>query len=87
MNEPKWTEEKRQWRKHRPRVRSLPKDYRTVYKEAEKYIFKVACYEGVEALRVLPDLLELFENGVSRQREVLEITGLDVAGFCDALMT
>jgi DNA-binding ferritin-like protein (Dps family) len=35
---------------------------------------------------ILADLLDLFETGVAEGRHVLEITGEDVAEFCDELL-
>ncbi|MEK8174547.1 DUF1048 domain-containing protein [Streptomyces sp. M19] len=34
-------EGKKQWRAHTARVKALPPDYRIVYKEMQKYLFKV----------------------------------------------
>jgi DNA-binding ferritin-like protein (Dps family) len=37
-------------------------------------------------LPILADLLDLFETGAAEGRHVLEITGEDVAAFCDELL-
>jgi DNA-binding ferritin-like protein (Dps family) len=37
-------------------------------------------------MKIHYDLVELFEEGVANGKHVLEITGEDVAGFCDELL-
>jgi DNA-binding ferritin-like protein (Dps family) len=39
------------------------------------------------AMAVLKDLLGLFEEGVANGKSVLEVTGEDVAAFCDELFS
>ena len=41
---------------------------------------------GYDMLKVHYDLIELFEEGAANGRHVLEITGEDVAAFCDELL-
>jgi DNA-binding ferritin-like protein (Dps family) len=41
---------------------------------------------GYDMLRIHYDLLELFEEGAADGKRVLEITGPDVAAFCDELL-
>jgi len=38
-------EGKKEWRAHMARVKALPKDYQIVYKEIQKYLFKVGPVE------------------------------------------
>lgn len=82
----KWMQEKREWRDHRERIRKLPKAYRVVYVEIEKYMRKVFCAEGRYDQELLTELLCLFEEGAAAGKEVLEMTGTDVAAFCDDLL-
>lgn len=79
-------EGKKEWRAHMARVKALPKDYQIVYKEIEKYLFKVGPVELNEGTGLLSGIVELFEDGVAFGKGVLEVTGSDVAGFCDALI-
>ncbi|MPM78645.1 hypothetical protein SDC9_125656 [bioreactor metagenome] len=37
-------------------------------------------------MKIHYDLIELFESGAAEGRHVLEITGYDVAAFCDELL-
>lgn len=77
---------KKDWRAHTARVKELPNDYQIVYKEIQKYIFKVGPVELTEGSDILSGILDLFEEGVLSGKNVLEITGSDVAAFCDELI-
>lgn len=77
---------KKEWREHIKRVKALPKDYQIVYKEIQKYIFKVEPNELNESMELLSGIIDFFEEGVSLDKRVLEITGNDVAAFCDELI-
>ncbi len=72
-------EGKRQWRAHMARIRALPPDYQIVYKEIQKYLFKI----GPAVL--LPQILDFFEEGAASNKGVIELIGNDVAAFCDGL--
>lgn len=79
-------EGKREWQSHMARVKLLPKDYQIVYNEIQKYLFKVGLVEITEETRLLSGIVDLFEHGVSDGKRVLEVTGSDVATFCDNLI-
>jgi len=84
----KWQEK---WRAHMARVNALPKDYQIVYKEIQNYLFKVGPVGLIDGTDFLPtDLLsgiiDLFEEGAALGKGVLEVTGSDVAAFCDDLI-
>lgn len=78
-------EGKRQWRAHLARVRELPPDYQIVYREIQKYYFKVGPVDLVDG-SLLTGILEFFEEGVAAGKGVLELVGDDVAAFCDDLI-
>ncbi len=78
-------EGKKQWRAHMARVKALPPDYQIVYKEIQRYFFKVGPV-GVEDGTLLVDLVDLFEQGAADRKGVLELIGDDVAAFCDDLI-
>ncbi|MFB4315842.1 DUF1048 domain-containing protein [Actinomadura sp. 21ATH] len=78
-------EGKKQWRAHMARVKALPPDYQIVYKEIQKYLFKVGPVDLLEGT-LLSDMLDFFEEGVASGRGVLELIGDDVAAFCDDLI-
>ncbi|TDD50639.1 DUF1048 domain-containing protein [Nonomuraea terrae] len=78
-------EGKKQWRAHMARVKALPPDYQIVYKEMQRYFFKV----GPVALAdgsLLTGVVDFFEEGVAAGKGVLELIGNDVAAFSDDLI-
>ncbi|MGA5526648.1 DUF1048 domain-containing protein [Streptomyces pseudogriseolus] len=78
-------EGKKQWRAHMTRVRALPPDYQIVYKEMQRYLFKVGPTDLTDGL-LLPGIVDFFEEGVASGKGVLELIGEDVAAFCDDLI-
>ncbi|MEC0239506.1 DUF1048 domain-containing protein [Paenibacillus dokdonensis] len=79
-------EGKKEWRAHMARVKALPKDYQIVYKEIQKYLFKVGPVELTEGTELLSGIVDLFEEGAASGKGVLEVTSNDVAAFCDDLI-
>ena len=78
-------EGKKQWRAHVARVRALPRDYQIVYKEIQKYLFKVGPV-GLSGGDLFAELVDFFEEGAASGKGVLELIGTDVAAFCDGLL-
>jgi DNA-binding ferritin-like protein (Dps family) len=78
-------EGKKQWRAHVARVKALPPDYQIVYKEMQKYLFKVGPIDLADG-RLLPGIVDFFEEGVAAGKGVLELIGNDAAAFCDDLV-
>jgi DNA-binding ferritin-like protein (Dps family) len=79
-------EGKKKWRAHMARVNALPQDYQIVYKEIQKYLFKVGPVELTDGTGLLSGIVDLFEEGMAMGKGVLEVTGSDVAAFCDDLI-
>jgi DNA-binding ferritin-like protein (Dps family) len=78
-------EGKRQWRAHMARVKALPRDYRIVYREIQRYLFRVGPGE-VATGHLLSAVVDFFEEGAAAGQGVLDLIGADVAGFCDELI-
>lgn len=78
--------DKRQWRHMEARAAALPRDYRVVYDEVKKYLFKFSAGNGMDTVAILDDLLGLCETGAADGRRALDVTGQDVAAFCDELL-
>ena len=78
-------EGKKQWRAHVARVKALPPDYQIVYKEMQKYLFKVGPVDMAES-GLLPGIVDFFEEGAAGGKGVLELIGSDIAAFCDGLI-
>lgn len=78
-------EGKKQWRAHMARVKALPPDYQIVYKEIQRYLFKVGPIDLADG-RLLSGIVDFFEEGAAAGKGVLELIGNDVAAFCDGLV-
>ncbi len=68
------------------RVKALPPDYQIVYREIESYFSKVGLVELTAATDLLSGIVDLFQEGAALGKGVLEVTGRDVAAFCDELI-
>lgn len=79
-------EGKKEWRAHVARVKALPQDYQIVYKEIQRYLFKVGPVELTNGTGLLSGIVDLFTEGAALGKGVLEVTGSDVAAFCDDLI-
>src|SRR4051794_32735778 len=67
------------------RIKTLPSDYQVVFKEISTYLWQFASNDaGVVNMQV--DILDMFETGAAEGKEVLDIVGNDVIGFCDGLL-
>ena len=76
---------KKKWRAHMARVKALPQDYQIVYRELQKYLFKVGPVGLADDDGLLSGIVALFEEGAAHGKDVLSVTGRDVAAFCDEL--
>ena len=68
------------------RVEALPEDYQFVFKKIQNYMWNFSTGNGWISLHMQYELIELFEAGAADGRQVLEITGEDVASFADELV-
>ncbi len=78
--------DKKDWKKMEARAKALPHDYQIVYSEIQQYMWKLTAGNGMDTVALLRGLLELFETGAADGRHALEVTGEDVAAFCDELL-
>lgn len=86
FNIKKILESKREYKEQMARVDAMPEDYQFVFKKIQSHMWMFASGTGYDMMQVHYDLIELFESGVADGKKVLEITGNDVATFCDELM-
>jgi DNA-binding ferritin-like protein (Dps family) len=80
--------DKKEWNKLEARAKALPSDYRVVYGEIQNYmwnLWRFSAGNDMGDFATLEDLLGLFEEGAANGKSVLEVTGEDVAAFCDEL--
>jgi DNA-binding ferritin-like protein (Dps family) len=75
--------DKKEWKAMEARARRLPRDYRVVYGEMKSYMWRFTSGDGMDVVAVLKGVLELFETSAAEGRHVLDVTGSDVAAFCD----
>ena len=86
FNVKKIVESKREYKKQMARVEALPEDYKFVFKKIQDYMWKFAGGAGYDMMEVHYGLIDLFEAGATDGKHVLEVTGEDVAAFCDELL-
>lgn len=77
--------EKQEWRNLEKRVKAMTADYQFVYKQMKTYIFKVTILDSQQMFELFEEIITLFEQGTENGLDVLDITGRDVATFCDQL--
>jgi DNA-binding ferritin-like protein (Dps family) len=75
--------DKKEWRAMEARADALPRDYRIVYGEMKSYLWRFTTGDGMDTVALLKEVLGRFETSVAQGRSVLEVTGEDVAAFCD----
>lgn len=86
LNIPKIIKSKREYRSHMVRVDALPEDYRFVFEKIQSHMWMFAAGNGYDMMKIHYDLIDLFETGAAEGKHVLDITGEDVASFCDELL-
>jgi DNA-binding ferritin-like protein (Dps family) len=78
--------EKRKYRQMQKRAKALPEEYSFVFHKIQHYMWMHSGGSGMDLMPIFADLLDLFETGAAEGKRVLEITGQDVAEFCDELL-
>lgn len=86
FNIKKMINSKREYKQQMARVKALPEDYQYVFKKIQGHMWMFAAGSGYDMMKIHSDLIELFESGAADGKQVLEITGEDVASFCDELL-
>jgi DNA-binding ferritin-like protein (Dps family) len=67
------------------RLKVLPGDYQVVFYEISKYLYQFASSDA-GVVNMQTDILDMFETGAQDGKDVLDIVGNDVIGFCDGLL-
>ncbi len=75
--------DKKEWKAMEARANALPRDYRIVYGEMKSYLWRFTTGDGMDIVALLKEVLGLLETGVAEGKSVLDVTGKDVAAFCD----
>lgn len=80
-------EDKREWKKMEARAKQLPGEYHHAYKAIQKYMWTTGgLTDWKDTKRIFGGILDLFEEGASENKKVTDLTGEDVAAFCDELV-
>ncbi|MFD1020917.1 DUF1048 domain-containing protein [Thalassobacillus hwangdonensis] len=80
-------EDKREWRAMEARAKALPSEYHNAYKAIQKYMWTTGGpSEWKDVHRIFSGILDLFEQGAAEGKKVTDLTGEDVAAFCDDLV-
>ena len=75
--------DKRAYRALMARAKALPSEYRFVFQKAQDYMWMYARGDGRDMLQTVAALLDLFEESAAESRNVLDVIGGDIVGFCD----
>lgn len=86
FNIAKIKESRREYKQQMQRVKALPEDYQYVFKKIQNHMWQFVAGSGYDMMEVHYGLIDLFEEGVSNGKSVLEVTGEDVASFVDELL-
>lgn len=78
--------DKKEYRNQMARAEALPDDYRFVFDKIHEYMWSLAGGDGSDMLKTQQELIELFEESAADGKHVLDVTGEDVAGFCDEFL-
>ncbi|TFE00577.1 DUF1048 domain-containing protein [Jeotgalibacillus salarius] len=79
--------DKREWRALEERSKALPAEYKNAYEAIKKYLWIAgAPSDWQDTRRIFEGILDLFEQGAAEGRKVTDLTGEDVAAFCDELI-
>jgi DNA-binding ferritin-like protein (Dps family) len=76
--------DKKEWKRMEARANALPRDYRIVYGEMKSYMWRFTASDGMDIVAILAGVLADFEAAAADGKRVLEVTGEDVAAYCDA---
>lgn len=80
-------DDKREWKAMEERAKALPSEYRNAYNAIKKYMWTSGGpTDWKEISRIFGGILDLFEEGAAEGRKVIDLTGEDVAAFCDELV-
>jgi DNA-binding ferritin-like protein (Dps family) len=81
-------DDKREWRAMEARAKALPSEYLNAYKAMQKYMWTAGGgpSDWKDCSRIYGGILDLLEEGAAEGKIVTDLTGVDVAAFCDDLV-
>ncbi|QDP39201.1 DUF1048 domain-containing protein [Radiobacillus deserti] len=79
--------DKREWKEMEARAKELPSEYFNAYKAIQKYMWTSGgLTDWKDIKRIFGGILDLLEEGAAEGKKVTDLTGEDVAAFCDELV-
>ncbi len=81
-------DDKREWKAMEARAKALPSEYCNAYKAIQKYMWTAGGgpSDWKSSSRIFGGILDLLEQGAAEGKKVTDLTGEDVAAFCDDLV-
>ncbi|WP_066399840.1 DUF1048 domain-containing protein [Neobacillus mesonae] len=80
-------DDKREWKAMEARAKALPSEYHNAYNAIKKYFWTAGGpTDWKDCSRIFGGILDLFEEGAAEGKKVTDLTGKDVAAFCDELV-
>lgn len=80
-------DDKREWKELEARSQALPSEYHNAYNAIKKYIWTSdSPSDWKDISRIFGGIIDLFEEGAAEGKKVTDLTGEDVAAFCDELV-
>lgn len=86
FNISKIRESRRVYKQQMQRVKDLPENYQYVFKKIQNHMWQFVAAPDYDMMEVHYGLIDLFEEGASNGKSILEVTGEDVAAFVDELL-
>jgi DNA-binding ferritin-like protein (Dps family) len=80
-------DDKREWKAMESRAKALPSEYSSAYNAIKKYMWTSGgITEWKDMSHIFGGILDLFEESAAEGKKVTDLTGVDVATFCDDLV-
>ncbi|MFD1851577.1 DUF1048 domain-containing protein [Oceanobacillus bengalensis] len=80
-------DDKQEWKAMEKRAKALPSEYHNAYNAIKKYMWTAGGpTDWKDISRIFNSILDLFEEGAAEGKKVTDLTGEDVAAFCDELV-
>ncbi|MED4207465.1 DUF1048 domain-containing protein [Neobacillus mesonae] len=80
-------DDKREWKAMEARAKALPREYHSAYNAIKTYLWTAGGpTDWEDCSRIFGGILDLFEEGAAEGKKVTDLTGKDVAAFCDELV-
>ncbi|SES02905.1 DNA-binding ferritin-like protein (Dps family) [Gracilibacillus ureilyticus] len=79
--------DKREWKAMEKRAKGLPVEYYNAYKAIQKYMWTTGGLTNWDDInRIFNGIIDMFEEGAVSGKKVTDLTGEDVASFCEELV-